>query len=170
MSREIRHIVIHCAATPTGLWITREMIDQWHARREFNRRGAWVERWNPHLKHIGYHYVIQLDGTALTGRHEDEIGAHVAGSNAHSIGICVVGTDRFTPEQWASLALLVAELEAHYPGADVLGHRDYSPDLDGDGLIESWEFNKLCPGFDVRTWRLGSMQPLAAHSHAGSHA
>lgn len=167
VSREIRHIVIHCAASPTGEWITREMIDQWHAKRDFNRRSAWIARWNPGLEHIGYHFVIYNNGAVETGRHEDEIGAHVAGSNAHSLGICMVGTDRFTPEQWDALAQLVAEIDARYPGAGVLGHRDYSPDLDGDGVIEPWEFLKTCPGFDVRQWRAGGMRPLQGHKLAG---
>jgi hypothetical protein len=30
-----------------------------------------------------------------------------------------------------------------------MGHRDLSPDLDGNGHIEPDEWMKQCPGFDV---------------------
>ena len=35
----------------------------------------------------------------------------------------------------------------HY--ARVCGHRDLSPDLDGDGKVEPWEWVKQCPCFEV---------------------
>ena len=34
---------------------------------------------------------------------------------------------------------------------EVLGHRDTSPDLDGDGIVEPEEWTKMCPCFDVRS-------------------
>jgi len=37
-----------------------------------------------------------------------------------------------------------------YPGAEIVGHRDLSPDLDGDGEVEPDEWIKLCPQFDVK--------------------
>ena len=33
---------------------------------------------------------------------------------------------------------------------DVLGHRDTSPDLDGDGIVEPEEWTKMCPCFDAK--------------------
>lgn len=160
MNRAIKHIIIHCAATPNFQHVTREDIDRMHGDRGFNRSDYWRERFNPTLKHIGYHHVIHLDGVTVTGRHEDEIGAHVQGQNASSIGICMIGTDRFSKEQWTSLAGLVDLLAARYPSADILGHRDYSPDLNGDGVIDRTEWIKICPGFDVKAWRAAGMQPF----------
>ena len=32
----------------------------------------------------------------------------------------------------------------------MLGHRDTSPDLNGDGVIEPYEYVKVCPCFDVK--------------------
>jgi N-acetylmuramoyl-L-alanine amidase len=32
---------------------------------------------------------------------------------------------------------------------EVLGHRDTSPDLDGDGIVEPNEWIKMCPCFDA---------------------
>jgi N-acetyl-anhydromuramyl-L-alanine amidase AmpD len=44
-------------------------------------------------------------------------------------------------------------LERAYPMAQILGHRDLSPDIDGDGVVEEHEWLKDCPCFDVYTWR-----------------
>jgi len=150
--RLITQIVVHCSATPNGRPVSAAEIDRWHGERGFQRSAAWIERHSPALHHIGYHAVIGIDGTLTPGRHVNEIGAHVAGSNAHSIGICMVGLDSFTREQWRTLYRLVASLRVEYPTAEVLGHRDCSPDLDGDGKVEPWEWLKTCPGFDVADW------------------
>jgi hypothetical protein len=37
-----------------------------------------------------------------------------------------------------------------YPIVDVLGHRDASPDKNGDGVITKNEWVKSCPCFSVR--------------------
>lgn len=34
----------------------------------------------------------------------------------------------------------------------IVGHRDLSPDKNGDGIITSNEWVKLCPSFDVTKW------------------
>lgn len=144
--RTITGIVIHCSASANGdSRVTRDVIDGWH------REKGW--------RKIGYHYVIEVDGFIKPGRDLEEIGAHVEGSNAHTVGICMVGTDRFAQAQWNSLAAIVRELREKYPEATVMGHRDYSPDKDGDGVIEPWEWLKTCPGFDVAAWIENGMAP-----------
>lgn len=148
--RDIRAIVIHCSATPDGKPFTIADIDRWHRERGWRK--------------VGYHRVIHVDGSVHVGRKLKEIGAHVAGQNSHTVGICMIGTRRFTLAQWGALANLVAELRLLYPAANVQGHRDYSPDLNGDGIIEPWEFMKECPGFDVAEWLTGGMQPLPLHT------
>lgn len=140
MSRQIDTIVVHCSATPNGRWTTAPDIDRWHDDRGFERRDHWRERFNPEYKAIGYHFVIYTDGTVVTGRHLDEVGAHASGHNARSIGICMIGTDRFALEQWQALDDLIGKLRERYPGAKILGHRDLP------------EVHKTCPGFDVATW------------------
>lgn len=158
--RAIRDIVIHCSASPNGKPVSAQEIDSWHRQRGFKRTAPVGQ---PHLPHIGYHYVIDVDGTVTEGRSLGEIGAHVAGSNARSIGICLVGTDRFTPAQWASLKAIRADLRAGFSTVRWCGHRDYSPDQNGDGVIEPWEFIKTCPGFDVVAWVLADGVPDPAH-------
>ncbi len=163
MSRQINAIVIHCAASPNGQRVTAEDVDRWHKERGFQRRDQWRGIQNPQLYHIGYHFLVRINGAIESGRHLEEVGAHVAGSNSDSIGICMAGTDRFTPAQWASLADCVRSLSRKFPRAKILGHRDYSPDKNGDGVLEPWEWMKTCPGFDVAHWLNNGMKPAIVH-------
>lgn len=110
---------------------------------------------------IGYHYVILRDGTVQKGRQDSEVGAHVAGKNTGSLGICLVGglndttgkaENNYTVEQFASLSALLNKLTSDHPNANVVGHRDLSPDLNKDGKITSNEWMKECPCFEVREW------------------
>jgi len=126
--REINKLIIHCAATPNGRETTVEDIDRWHKAR------GW--------QCIGYHYVIYLDGSVHVGRPEEMVGAHAVNQNEHSIGICLIGTDQFTPEQWAALTVLVTDLLKKYPKAAVVGHGDLP------------SVNKKCPGFNVHWWQM----------------
>lgn len=163
MTRPITAIAIHCAATPNGRtlftgasgqpgFITPVMaIDGWHRQRGFKRTDAARQKFNPLLTSVGYHYVIYTNGAIATGRAESEVGAHAQGYNAKSLAICLVGTDQFTPEQWAALADLVRGLQKRYPDARVLGHRDFP------------QVAKSCPGFSVADWLAGGMVPLAGH-------
>lgn len=145
--RTIDSIIIHCSATPCGTDFTAADIDRWHRQRSFNG--------------IGYHFVIRLDGTIEDGRPIGKPGAHCIGWNNRSIGICYIGgLDRYgqpadtrTHEQKEAMKALVNRLQHEYFGIrTILGHRDTSPDLNGDGRIEPNEFIKACPCFDVRTW------------------
>lgn len=131
-------IAIHCSATPNGRPHTAEDIHRWHLDRGWDG--------------IGYHYVIELDGTRRTGRPEYWTGAHAGGHNRGSIGICLIGTDWFTLEQQAALADLLDDLRQRYPDAIIRGHRDLSPDRNNDGRITADEWTKTCPGFDARDW------------------
>ena len=54
-----------------------------------------------------------------------------------------------TEEQKASLFFLLQQLREQFPDAMICGHRDFSPDLNGDGIIEPWEWMKACPCFDA---------------------
>lgn len=175
ITRTIDLIVVHCSATPSGRWIggqfqgrsitpAAKSIDNWHAERGFRRAPSYVAVWQRDLPHIGYHYVIDLDGSVQPGRHLQEVGAHVAGLNAASIGICLVGgaeeAARYTLRQWAMLDVLVTELRGRFLRANVVGHRDLSPDANGDGQVQRREWLKTCPGFDVAAWLARGRKPL----------
>ena len=158
--RTINLIVIHCSATPNAQPITPAVIDAGHKARGFRRDPKLIGAIAPSLKHIGYHYFIAHNGPVTVCRGEQEVGAHVQGHNANSIGICMVGTCLYSAEQWASLRGLVQALKGRYPNARVTGHRDLSPDTDGDGKVERHEWLKTCPGFDVAAWLARDRQPL----------
>ncbi len=160
-------LVIHCSATPNGQRVTVDEIDRWHAERGFHRAPQFRQRQNPQLAAIGYHFIIYPRGAVCTGRHLDETGAHARGHNLTSIGICLIGTDRFSLAQWQSLRANINGLRRQFPRARVVGHRDLSPDLDGDGVIEPDEWTKTCPGFDVAGWLAGDMAPLSDHLFEG---
>lgn len=159
--RAINRFVIHCSASPNGRRVTATDIDAWHKARGFRR--AAPAFFQPQFRHLGYHWVIELDGTCVPGRSPMEIGAHVAGANADSLSVCLVGTSAFSPLQWQALAALTRELMALHPGISVVGHRDLSPDRNGDGEITRNEWLKTCPGFSVRDWLSKGLQPEPAH-------
>lgn len=148
MARLIDKIIIHCSASPNGRSETVKDIDAWHQARGFHREHPIG---NLDLKAIGYHFVIYIDGSVHSGRGIDEIGAHAEGFNAHSIGICLVGTDQFTMEQWTELSSLIVHFKGQYPQAKIMGHRDL-PNV-----------HKLCPGFDAATWLESNCAGLEGH-------
>lgn len=120
----MKEIIIHCSATPNGREDTAEDIHRWHQGRNWSG--------------IGYHYVIEVKGKLLAGRPEYWQGAHAKGHNKDSIGICLIGTDKFNVDQMSILQNLTRKLLAKYPEAKVIGHNEVS--------------DKLCPGFDVQKW------------------
>ena len=146
----IKYIVVHCSAARSTTTQTLADIDAMH------RKKGWSQ--------CGYHYVVGRNGFIERGRPERIIGAHVFGYNKVSLGVCLVGgldadgkilegfDEAFTPEQRKSLTILLNDLQRRYPDAEILGHRDLSPDIDGDGIVEKWEWLKNCPCFDVRPW------------------
>lgn len=146
MRRATKYIVVHCSATPPSSDIGVDEIRDWHTRK------GWSD--------IGYHAVIKRTGHLEFGRHFDQPGAHVKGQNFQSVGICLVGgvdengkaENNFSASQLSTLRNVIAMLVCAYPHAKVLGHRDLSPDLNGDGKITSEEWLKDCPCFDVRQW------------------
>lgn len=131
----IKYIVLHYSATYPDQDYGVADIRKMHLARGFND--------------VGYHYVILRSGAVKKGRADTTVGAHVAGHNTGSLGICCiggieratgpnVGVDNRTKAQKAATVKLVHELLAKHPGAQVVGHRDL-------GATQ-------CPGFDVRSW------------------
>ena len=137
--RTINLIVVHCSATREDKSFTEHDLDVCHRRRGFNG--------------VGYHFYIRKNGDIKSTRPLERIGAHSRGFNRESIGICYEGgldcmgqpKDTRTCWQKHSLRVLILTLLKDFPGCRVCGHRDLSPDLDGDGEIEPEEWIKACP-------------------------
>lgn len=130
--RTINEIIVHCSDTPEGRNDKAEDIRRWHV----NGNG-WSD--------IGYHYVVDLDGTIELGRPIELAGAHATGHNANSVGVCYVGgrdaqtkgaKDTRTDAQKVSLRVLLQHLRARFPEARIIGHCNVS--------------HKPCPCFDAK--------------------
>lgn len=135
MNKVIKNLVVHCSASRPKLFVDAAVIERWHRQRG--------------LLKIGYHYVVLRDGTVQKGRLDTEVGAHVAGHNSGSLGICMVGglndttgkpENNFTDKQFDSLKVLLTKLKDSHPEAVILGHRDF-PDVAKD-----------CPCWSVIPW------------------
>ena len=132
--------IIHCCATRpdwmhgSGIEEKAEEIDRWHK-----------DRWPSGL---GYHRLIDRDGSIFVGRSLYQQGVHVRGHNRGTIGICLIGghgsaaTDRFedhfTPAQDQALRGYLQALGELTPLSKITGHNEYAA--------------KACPGFMVPEW------------------
>ena len=127
--RVLEKVIVHCSATPEGRDIKMETVKSWHVKGK-----GWRD--------IGYHYVIELDGTIREGRPLAQPGAHTIGQNLHSIGVCYIGgldrakkaKDTRTPKQDTALTNLLIHLRETF-GATIHGHNEFA--------------NKACPSFNV---------------------
>ena len=95
------------------------IIRKWHIERGFND--------------IGYHFVINKDGSILTGRRLEVTPAAQKGHNTGSIAIALHYKDAYTQPQENSLIALTGVFNQLYNGQlKFLGHKDVA--------------NTLCPG------------------------
>jgi N-acetyl-anhydromuramyl-L-alanine amidase AmpD len=145
--RPIKELIIHCTATRPDWWKSRTAnqkvreVRKWHVEDR-----GWSD--------IGYHFLIDRDGTVVEGRPLERAGAHVKGRNKDSIGIALFGghgaaesdrfADNFTPEQAEALETLLDRLREEFNVRTIRGHNEYAA--------------KACPGFRVRDW-LDSRKP-----------
>ena len=139
--RKITGIILHCTATRADWWASKRTSEK---VREIKRWHVQDRGWSD----IGYHFLIDRDGTVAKGRDIARDGAHVQGHNKGTIGISLFGghgsaeTDKFgqhfTPQQDAALRNLIRDLQATYGKVPVTGHNQYAA--------------KACPGFNVPAW------------------
>lgn len=140
--REIKRIFIHCTATPQASTTVNSLL------KDFKARG-W--------KNPGYHYVIFPNGRIVNMLDEDKVSNGVQGYNQTAINIAYVGgidkqgkaVDNRTQEQKNALWYILRTLVVRYPNAQILGHRDISPDTNHNGKVDKWERIKECPCFDA---------------------
>jgi N-acetylmuramoyl-L-alanine amidase len=134
----VTEIILHCADTRP----------EWMAGRPIAEKVAEIRRWHVEQRgwrDIGYHWVIDRDGTAAPGRSETEIGAHVEGHNRGTIGICLLGgfgasaddafEKNFTSAQATAVKWMIGKIKGRATIRRVSGHNDYAA--------------KACPGFRI---------------------
>ena len=122
-----KKITIHCSATPNSRDVSSETINKWHTETN-----GW--------RSIGYHYVIKRNGDvdSRLNKHYfrglNEQGAHVRGNNKNNIGICVIGMNKFTLEQFHSLWDTINDLQLTYNilDSEIFCHNEFN-------------HNKTCP-------------------------
>lgn len=147
--RRLTDIVIHCSASRETANYTFEQCIKDHKARGFRT--------------CGYHFFIRRDGTTHIGRPLNEQGAHVENFNRNSVGICYEGgldkngkaKDTRTLEQKASIRKCIYDTLNFFDDyqsikdVKIRGHRDFSPDKNGNGIVEPNEWVKQCPCFDA---------------------
>ena len=152
--RDINEIIIHCTATRAN----------WREGQRTSTKVAEVKRWHTAPKpegrgwsDIGYHLLIDRDGTVAKGRPIERNGAHVVGHNTGTIGVSLFGghgsaetdafADNFTQAQNAALRKLINDLRSEYPNiTKITGHNEYAA--------------KACPGFNVSKWLEPEPEPV----------
>src|SRR3546814_17906984 len=110
LRKSTQFITVHCSATPEGKRFDATDLDSWHLKQ------GWAG--------IGYHFVVQLDGSIEAGRPEGAVGSHVAGYNGSAIGAVYIGgvdrggqpADTRTPEQQGPTKQLLRRLQSNNPG------------------------------------------------------
>jgi len=139
--RNIKELVIHCTATKP----------KWRDGQKTSTKVKEITRWHVEdngWSDIGYHYVIDRDGTLANGRPLSRIGAHVKGHNKFTIGVSLIGgfggaatdkfEDHFTKDQNLALRKLIKSLELQFGDLVISGHNEYAA--------------KGCPSFTVADW------------------
>lgn len=143
--RHINQIVVHCSAT--NPW--------WMQNSSTSAKVAEIRRWHMapprNWSDIGYHLIIDRDGTVAGGRPMERTGAHTLGQNTGSIGVCLIGgrggtmhddfLANFTEEQEESLHINLHLLKQRFGDVLISGHNQYAA--------------KACPCFNVPEWWRG---------------
>lgn len=141
----VNHIVVHCTDTrpdflPKATSAKRVAeVARWHTLPPPEGRG-W--------KAIGYHWLIDRDGTVIAGRPETTIGAGVVDFNRGVIHISLFGghgsnekdafSDHFTEAQAVALRKLIDSIKLRTDVKTITGHNQHAA--------------KACPGFQVPAW------------------
>lgn len=140
---EVHLCTVHCTATENGEEVSISAIEKDHISRGFGG--------------IGYHIIIQPDGTKITTRPLNQVGAHVKGSNTGNIGIALAGTDRFTYNQFLSLYSVLEMLRISFSLKPemIFCHHEFQSAKDQ---------GKTCPSIravDLVVWYMSQMNSTA---------
>ncbi len=145
----INQIVVHCSVSEFG---TAVEIDKWHRKRGWSRIGYMGVILNGYpLRRSSDAYWPHSDGAFEWGRPPDtdnmiepgEIEAHAFGINSTSVGICLIGDEKFSDRQFIKLRKIIRELCQRWG-------------LTYDRVIGHYEVPnvaKTCPNFNMDIFR-----------------
>ena len=130
--RNIKFIAIHCSASPINTKV-QSILNYWKD----------ILKW----KTVGYHHLIEFDGTIHNLLPIEQVSNGVQGFNSVSINISYIGgvdesgkpKDTRSEYQKTAIFELVRKYKAMFPDAIIQGHRDF-PNV-----------KKACPSFDAKT-------------------
>ena len=136
-------LTFHCTSAPQNQK-TEVIFNHWKVNN------GWTN--------VGYHFMIGADGTIEQLQEVWNITNGVKGFNTGNVHICYKGGidgkgsafDNRTEAQIKSQLVLLDFFKDQYPNIIALGHRDFSTDANGNGIIERWEWIKACPSYDFR--------------------
>lgn len=150
-------ITVHCSVTPNLKPVSVHALRRQHTKP--------VEEGGRGFKDIGYHYLIQPDGTVDKGRPIEQTGAHVEGHNQGNVGICLIGTDSFSEDQLDALRKLVRALCTRFsiPLHEIYCHHEFDT---------AKRQGKTCPNLPIKpllvylmTGDLAALECLQKPSH-----
>jgi hypothetical protein len=129
-SRTVNRVFIHCTATDhdSDNFKGTKLADTIHG---WHREKRWAG--------IGYHYVIDKDGTLVSGRSIERIPSAQGKHNLGTLAICLHGLalEKFTAAQIDTLKRVCKTINILYKGRITFhGHREVS--------------NKTCPVIDYK--------------------
>lgn len=141
--RKIKYLVVHCTASPQTQSV-QAIKNYW--------------RDVMHWKSPGYHVLVRPNGEAEELAPITDIVNGVKGFNSNAIHISYIGgvdasgraTDNRTEAQKRTIIGYLSQWKRIFPDAIIQGHRDFSPDKNKNGIIDSWERIKECPSFDAK--------------------
>lgn len=140
--RKIKYLVVHCTASPQTQKV-EDILHYWKVAL------GWESP--------GYHVLVAANGFPQMLQDIEKPTNGVKGFNANSIHISYIGgvdkdgkaLDNRTEAQKETIRRCLGIWKKRFPDAKILGHRDFSPDKNGNGRVDPWERIKECPSFDA---------------------
>ncbi|WP_321312778.1 N-acetylmuramoyl-L-alanine amidase [Halarcobacter sp.] len=133
MKKSYKGVVVHCSDSSFG---NAQLIESWHKQRGWQTIGYHLVILNGQIENNTY--LEFMDGQIEAGRDWDIAGAHAKGFNDH-LGICLIGVDSFTTNQFKMLTKVLKSLMEKYNWSlkNILFHYEVS--------------SKTCPNFN-KNW------------------
>jgi N-acetylmuramoyl-L-alanine amidase len=134
--RAITHIVVHTCGSASKGKALHQTVDQ---VRAYHMSKGWTT--------LGYHRYVEKDGAVREGRPDSTTGAHAAGFNATTLGICCSGHGDVEPFNTAQMLGLLHQIviwcrKYNLTPDRVIGHSE-TDDHGGPPVY------KTCPGLMV---------------------